>query len=164
MLYLDDIMHKYDIYIPTMMLISASLFFIYDIAVDLHHGTDSHIHVFIECAVFIGTSIALYMEIRRVTQLRNTVFIEQGKVARLSGELFNEINKEFDKWDLTLTEKEIAMLLIKGLSMQEIGNLRGVKEKTIRQQATQIYVKSKCANRQEFASHFIEDLIRTIPE
>jgi DNA-binding NarL/FixJ family response regulator len=157
-------MQKYNIYIPTLILITASLFFAYDITVDLYRRTDSYIHIFVECAVFIGTSIALYMEIRRVIQLRYVVTLEQDKVARLSGELFDVINKDFDKWELTSTEKEIALLLIRGLSMQEIGELRRVKEKTIRQQATQIYAKSGYANRQELASHFIEDLIRTIPD
>lgn len=157
-------MKKYNTYLPTLILITASLFFVYDITVDLYRGTDSYIHIFFECAVFVGTSVALYMEIRRVIQLRHAVTLEQDKVARLSGELFDVINKDFDRWALTITEKEIALLLIRGLSMQDIGNLRGVKEKTIRQQATQIYTKSGYANRQELASHFIEDLIRTIPD
>lgn len=157
-------MQKFNRYISALILIIASLFFIYDITIDLYHGTDSHTHIFVECAVFVGISIALYMEIRRVIHLLNTVAFEQGKVARLSGELFNVIKKDFDKWELTITEKEIALLIIRGLSMQEIGKLRGVKEKTIRQQATQIYAKSGYANRQELASHFIEDLISKVPE
>lgn len=142
----------------------ATLFFAYDITIDLYRGSDSYIHIIIECTVFAGTSIALYMEIRRVIQLLNAIILERDKVARLSGELFDVINKDFDQWGLTITEKEIALLLIRGLSMQDIGGLRGVKEKTIRQQATQIYSKSGYANRQELASHFIEDLIRTIPD
>ena len=142
----------------------ATLFFAYDIIIDLYRGNDSYTHIIIECIVFAGTSIALYMEIRRVIQLLNAVTLERDKVARLSGELFDVINKDFDQWGLTITEKEIALLLIRGLSMQDIGGLRGVKEKTIRQQATQIYSKSGYANRQELASHFIEDLIRTIPD
>lgn len=156
-------MQKYNIYIPALILVTASLFFVYDITIDLYRGTDSYIHIFVECAVFIATSIALYIEIMRVIQLHHAVTLEQDKVARLSGELFNVINKDFDTWELTITEKEIALLLIRGLSMQDISNLRGVKEKTVRQQATQIYAKSGFSNRQELASHFIEDLIRTIP-
>lgn len=157
-------MNRYNIYIPVVVLIIASLFFIYDIAADLLNGSDSYFHILVEFAVFTGTSIALYLEIRRVMQLHSTVVVEKDKVARLSGDLFNAINRSFEQWNLTATEKEIALLLIRGLSMQEIGVLRGVKEKTIRQQATQIYAKSGYSNRHEFSSHFIEDLISNIPD
>jgi DNA-binding NarL/FixJ family response regulator len=43
--------------------------------------------------------------------------------------------------------------------MKEIAGVRKVKEKTVRQQATQIYAKSGYAGRHELAAHFIEDLI-----
>ena len=46
--------------------------------------------------------------------------------------------------------------------MNEIGELRGVKEKTDRQQATSIYTKSKCPNRHELAAKFIEDLLNIL--
>ena len=147
-------MNRYNIYIPAVVLITASLFFIYDIAADLLNGSDSYFHILVEFAVFTGTSIALYLEIRRVMQLHSTVVVEKDKVARLSGDLFNAINRSFEQWNLTATEKEIALLLIRGLSMQEIGVLRGVKEKTIRQQATQIYAKSGYSNRDSYAGFF----------
>ena len=41
----------------------------------------------------------------------------------------------------------------------EISEMRQVKEKTVRQQATQIYAKSGYAGRHELAAHFIEDLM-----
>ena len=157
-------MQKSNNYIPVIVLITASLFFIYDIITDVLYDTDGYVHIFIEGIVFIGVSIILYMEIKRVLQLNKTVTLEQNKVARLSGELFDVINRNFDQWKLTNTEKEIALLLIRGLSMQEIGILRGVKGKTIRQQATQIYAKSGYANRHELASQFIEDLIGKMPD
>jgi len=143
--------------------VGASCFFLYDIINDLNKGMDSALHLLLEGCVFVATSIALYIEIRRVIGLHKRIIIEEGKVSRLTGELFAIINSEFDKWNLTDTEKEIAILLIKGLSMREIGELRQVKEKTIRQQATQIYAKAGYSNRQELASHFIEDLINTAP-
>jgi len=49
-------------------------------------------------------------------------------------------------------------LLVKGLSMKEIADLRHSKEATVRQQATAVYRKAKVEGRQELASYFLEDL------
>jgi DNA-binding NarL/FixJ family response regulator len=43
--------------------------------------------------------------------------------------------------------------------MQEIAEIRHVKEKSVRQQASGIYAKSGLANRYELTSHFIEDML-----
>lgn len=45
------------------------------------------------------------------------------------------------------------------MSMQEIADARGVKEKSVRHRATGIYSKAKVTNRNELTSYFIEDLL-----
>ena len=149
----------YRIYIPAIVLGFASAFFLYDIIIDVMKGNESSLHLIIEGFIFLSTSVVLTHEVLRVIQLSKDLKQEQGKVARLSGELSQIIQKDFEGWKLTESEKEVAILLIKGLSMNEIGELRGVKEKTVRQQATSIYTKSKCPNRHELAAKFIEDLL-----
>ncbi len=99
------------------------------------------------------------MELRRVAQLGRAISREQAKTARLSGELLAAMRRQFSQWRLSPSESEVALLLIKGLSMREISAAREVKEKTVRQQATSIYAKSGCAGRHELAAHFIEDLM-----
>ena len=146
-------------YLLVIVLGSASAFFLYDIIIDVIKGEDSSIHLIIEGFIFFATTVVLTHEVLRVMQLGKDLRKEQDKVARLSGELSQVIQNDFKTWGLTESEKEVAILLIKGLSMNEIGELRGVKEKTIRQQATSIYTKSKCSNRPELAAKFIEDLL-----
>jgi len=103
--------------------------------------------------------IALWFEIKRAIHFRRQVSVERERVARLSGELFHQIEKAFDQWQLTSSEREVAIMLIKGMSMAEIAAVRAVKDKTIRQHATNIYAKAGYSNRNELASHFIEDLL-----
>lgn len=150
---------KYTNYLPVVVLGSASTFFLYDIITDVIKGNESNLHLIIEGVIFLAITVILAHEILRVIRLQKDLSHEQNKVARLSGELSNVIKKDFEDWKLTESEKEVAILLIKGLSMNEIGELRGVKEKTVRQQATNIYIKSKCPNRHELAAKFIEDLL-----
>ncbi len=69
------------------------------------------------------------------------------------------IDRQLHQWALTTAEKEVALLLLKGLSLKEIAFIRGVAEKTIRAQATVIYEKSGLNGRSELAAFFLEDLL-----
>lgn len=72
---------------------------------------------------------------------------------------FNEIiNNQFKIWGFTKSETDIALLIIKGLSMKEIAELRGSSEATVRQQSISIYKKSKTENRIQLSAYFLEDL------
>ena len=69
------------------------------------------------------------------------------------------ITQQFIDWKLSGSEKEIAWLLLKGLSLREISVIRKTKEKTIRQQASSIYKKSGLAGRHVLSAWFIEDIL-----
>jgi len=146
-------------YLPALVLSFASSFFIFDIVGDLITGEDGFFHISIELLVFIAISVVLYFEIRHVRSLGKEIKIEKSKTARLAGELLSVMKEQFSQWSLTPSESEVALLLIKGLSMKEIALARHVKEKTVRSQATNIYSKSGYAGRHELAAHFIEDLM-----
>ena len=70
------------------------------------------------------------------------------------------IREQFLQWSLTLSEQEVAMLLLKGLSFKEISAVRSTKEKTVRQQASTIYSKANIDGRHELAAWFLEDFIQ----
>lgn len=146
-------------YFSAIVLSFASSFFIYDIVSDLISGEDGFFHIVIELIVFIAISVVLYFEIKHVKSLGKEIKVEKTKTARLAGELLSVMKEQFNQWKLTPTESEVALLLIKGLSMKEVALARNVKEKTVRSQATKIYSKSGYAGRHELAAHFIEDLM-----
>jgi DNA-binding CsgD family transcriptional regulator len=148
-------------YYPAIVLALASLFFAWDIVVDVLDADENLLHVLIELLVFLAISTVLFVELKRVGQLKRQIIAEQNKTARLSGELLAVMQKQFVTWGLSPSETEVALLLIKGLTMKEISVLRQVREKTVRQQATSIYTKSGAAGRHELAAYFIEDLMRT---
>lgn len=66
---------------------------------------------------------------------------------------------QFDEWGLTKSEKQIGMLILKGLSFEDISNIRETSSKTVRKQASAIYAKSKLEGRNEFSAWFFEDLL-----
>ncbi len=69
------------------------------------------------------------------------------------------IHQQFNDWNLSQSEQEVAMLMLKGLNFQEIATIRSTKEKTSRQQASSIYAKSNLVGRHELSAWFIEDFI-----
>ncbi|HZR81561.1 MAG TPA: helix-turn-helix transcriptional regulator [Candidatus Binatia bacterium] len=79
--------------------------------------------------------------------------------ARLVRGLSDAIEAQLAAWHLTPAEKEVAFLLLKGLSLKEAAAVRGASERTVRQQALAIYAKSGVAGRAELAAFFLEDLL-----
>ena len=66
---------------------------------------------------------------------------------------------QFERWQLTAAEREVALLLLKGLSHKEIAVLRDTSERTIRQQAQSIYGKSNLSGRAALSAFFLEDML-----
>ena len=65
-----------------------------------------------------------------------------------------KIDEQLDEWCLSAAEKEIALMLIKGFSTRDMAHFRGTNEKTVRQQASQVYAKANLENRAELAAFF----------
>jgi DNA-binding NarL/FixJ family response regulator len=69
------------------------------------------------------------------------------------------IDIQFGRWGLTAAEREVGLLLLKGLSHKEVAAARATSETTIRQQALAIYRKSGLRNRSDLSAFFLEDLL-----
>lgn len=72
------------------------------------------------------------------------------------------IDDQFDLWQLSPAEKEVGLLLLKGLSHQEVAAVRGTSVRTIGQQARALYRKGELGGRAELSAFFLEDLL--LPE
>jgi DNA-binding CsgD family transcriptional regulator len=69
------------------------------------------------------------------------------------------IDKQFTSWNLTHSERDITLLLLKGLSHKEIASIRNTSEKTVRQQAGLVYTKANLEGRAQLSAFFLEDLL-----
>jgi len=69
------------------------------------------------------------------------------------------IDDQLRAWHLTPTERETALLLLKGYGHKEIAALCGRSERTVRQHAVAVYRKSSLGGRAELAAFFLEDLL-----
>lgn len=78
--------------------------------------------------------------------------------AALEG-LGRAIDAQFRGWRLTPTEREVALMLLKGYGHKEIAALTKRSERTVRQHAGVVYEKAGLAGRAELAAYFLHDLM-----
>jgi DNA-binding CsgD family transcriptional regulator len=69
------------------------------------------------------------------------------------------IDAQFRTWHLTPTEREVALMLLKGYGHKEIAALTGRSERTVRQHAGVVYDKAGISGRAELAAYFLHDLM-----
>jgi DNA-binding CsgD family transcriptional regulator len=70
-----------------------------------------------------------------------------------------EVKSQMEAWKLTDTEKEIAILLLRGFSHQQIAGVRKKSLRTIENQTASIYEKSSMRGKLEFISFFLTPLL-----
>lgn len=145
---------------------------LYDIAVDLAHGTSvSHLLseaalLVLSLAVIVWLTLHIRTQKKALEQIKReiaaakqpdpAVAVEAQEARQRLGEI---MRRQFKQWQLTRGEQEVALLLMKGLSFKEIAAVRETHEKTVRQQASAIYRKAGVSGRHAFAAWFIEDFL-----
>jgi DNA-binding CsgD family transcriptional regulator len=72
------------------------------------------------------------------------------------------IDRQFLAWKLTDAERDVGLLILKGLSLKEIAAVRVTSERTIRAQARSIYAKAGLSGRAALSAFFLEDLLAPI--
>ena len=83
----------------------------------------------------------------------------RGRATRLLRGLGAEIDAQFERWSLTPAERQVALLLLKGLGHKQAASVLERSERTVRQHAVAVYRKSGVAGRAELSAFFLEDLL-----
>jgi DNA-binding CsgD family transcriptional regulator len=145
---------------------------LYDLYVDASHGA-SKWHLFEETfVIFVSTVAIAWLALGWMKQQRELEHLKDEirrgpdnpaptdpKIREARHKLGKAIQEQFLQWNLTASEQEVALLLLKGLSFKEIAAIRSTLEKTVRQQASGIYRKAGVNGRHAFSAWFIEDFL-----
>jgi DNA-binding CsgD family transcriptional regulator len=143
-----------------------------DVVADYRSGTESS-HLLSEglaMALALTGAIVLWRQFRatrwHAEQLTVDLAAARQEAQRFRGEaqdalrgLGEAIDRQFARWKLTPAEREVGLLLLKGLSHKEAAAARATSETTIRQQALAIYRKAGVRNRSDLSAFFLEDLL-----
>lgn len=154
------------------ILLSILILVCTDLWVDFKQGIKIN-HLLFELAIGASATWGMFYLIQEAKQAkeelgksleRNTQLEAEAQKWKLESQKYIQglsiaIDSQFNRWNLSASEKEIGLLLLKGLSQKEVAQLRNTSEKTVRTQLTSIYQKSGLSNRSEFAAYFLEDLL-----
>ena len=120
----------------------------------------------------IGSAVGVALLVQR-TQAQHeeqVALLRDLEIARAEGEgwrgrvqshlagLKGAMDKQFQAWGMTAAEREVGLLILKGLSHKEIAALRATTDATVRQQAQAIYRKANLPGKTAFSAYFLEDL------
>jgi DNA-binding CsgD family transcriptional regulator len=124
--------------------------------------------------VLTSVGVVLLFQLTRRQREDHVQLIRDLEVARAQGQrwradaraylegLGQAIDGQFLRWHLTDAEREVALLLLKGLSHKEIAAVRATSERTVREQARSLYAKAGLTGRAALSAFFLEDLIAPI--
>jgi DNA-binding NarL/FixJ family response regulator len=144
---------------------SCAAFFLVDVLSDLsEHFFRPSPHIIIEGIAVVALVAGIIIETKFLVEIyRRKVKLENSlKIANAA--IFDVIEACFIDWKLSPSETDIANLLVKGFSIDEIAELRGNKPGTIKAHLNNIYRKSDTRNRAEFMSSIIDTLVTEKPE
>jgi DNA-binding CsgD family transcriptional regulator len=145
--------------------IVCAVFFGTDVASDfLTSGNEARTsaeqwHLAIESMATLSLSAAIVFEARYILKLLQRKAQLERNVSIASAAMHQVIEAFLDEWSLTASEREVANLLIKGLTISEIANIRGNAEGTVKAHLNAIYRKSGTRNRGDLLSLIIDQLI-----
>lgn len=83
----------------------------------------------------------------------------KSQLSIVSAAATNIVEQQFEDWNLSASEALVATYILKGMSNNEIAQLTGKKEGTIKSQCNAVFRKSGLKNRSQLNSYFFEFLI-----
>lgn len=168
----DDIGATRSVRVALGVLAAVFALLVADLVADSGRGASlPHLAVEVGAALLAGGGIvgllarlhALAAE-QRSLHLRLTASEEEAarwraEAAGLADGFRSALERQFDHWRLSPAEREVALLLLRGLSHKQIAGRRDASERTVRQQAHLLYRKAGFASRADLAAFFLAGLV-----
>lgn len=138
----------------------CAVFFLGDVVGDIlsdgkFEGTHKWVEIMAGLAMIVGVaflSLEFWRVISRVAVLETATRAAQGEMAEV-------IETFFDDWALTASERDVALLMLKGIENDEIARIRGTATGTVRAQCTAVFRKAGVDGRPQLFSIFMEELL-----
>lgn len=150
-----------------LILIVSVVFFIFDLASDVYERIIASsapslldlTHLFFEVFSAGALILAIRILVRQLNWLQERNTQQSESLRFLRGEMDRYVHGKFDEWSLTSAERDIAMYMLKGLSIAEIAAARSTAEGTVKAQTSNIFRKTGVASRLELMSLFMDEFL-----
>lgn len=158
-------MQKAQRLVTQMILAAAALFFILDVTVDVSHHVTSHkaydvnelLHTLMECFAVLALLLATYQMHRDRHTLVSTLDTQTKRLSSVLSDVEQRLNALASDRQLTTSEKDVMLLCLKGLSVEDIASARNVVSSTVKVQLSSIYKKFGVKSRSELLAILLDE-------
>jgi DNA-binding CsgD family transcriptional regulator len=139
--------------------IICAVVFLLDVLADFSRMSVMDWHLVPEALASLALIAGIALQLMYLKQLLQRKASLERSVGMASSALQTIIESHFDEWKLTVSERDVAGLMVKGLSISEIAKVRGSADGTVKAHLNAIYRKANARNRAEVLSHIMDTLI-----
>lgn len=149
------------------LLAACMAFFAGDVVLDVvEHAQDGvgydaeeTVHLIFETLAVLGLGYGAWLLRRYVSFLRWQSIHDEQTIASLRGSFERVLIEKFETWKLTPAERDVTLLIVKGLSIAEIAEARKTAPGTVKAQSSSIFRKIGVSSRTELMSQVLDEFI-----
>lgn len=138
---------------------ACAAFFVTDAVSDVLEDAVIDLHLTLEGVATLSLLGAIFLEGRFLSQLLRRKSRLERSLKDASAEVHAVIMGQFEAWSLSPAETDIALFLVKGMGTQDIAEIRGSAEGTIKAHFNAIFRKAGVHSRTELLSVLIDRLL-----
>lgn len=151
----------------SVFMVAGTMFFFFDASTDIFSymvGEKTHSLMgwaFLLLEIFSAATLifAIKILVHQMRELEAENSRQSQSLKFLRGEMENFARCKFDAWKLSPAECDIAMYMLKGLSIADIAAARSTAEGTIKAQTSNIFRKTCVSSRTELMSLFLDEFL-----
>lgn len=154
-------------YIGAISMIACVMFFTLDITLDVVRISDGEFifttydtaHFALEIIAVLCLIYAFLNILGRLKQARLQIDDTRSKLEAVRKDFRDIFDDKCKKWALTAAERDVAILLLKGLPLAEIAEARNTAVGTVKAQSSTIFRKASVRSRPELMSVILDDFL-----
>lgn len=159
------------VFLGMAVLLACMAFFGVDVVADIvehvegdtSYAAGELVHLIFEMCAVIGLGYAA-MTLRAYLRLLQAQAARSRETIQMLRGNFDEVlSDKFEEWRLTAAERDVTLLIIRGLSVAEIAAARNTALGTIKAQSTSIFRKIGVSSKGELMSAIIDEFLDVKP-
>jgi len=153
--------------LSAILMLASALFFFQDVVHDVRDHWQSHmsyqgtelLHITFEIVAVISLVIGIFEVLNKVRYLEIEKLRQTNQLKHLREDFDELVHRKFSNWGLSPAERDVALMMLRGLTVEQISEIRDVSKGTIKVQSHKIMQKADVGSRVEFMSIFLDDFI-----
>jgi DNA-binding CsgD family transcriptional regulator len=143
----------------TIVQMLCAVWFLYDVLSEVPQLWLNPWHQIPEVTAVAALWTGSILGARKIRQLVGQNQEMETRLRTASGAFLDMLEENFRRWSLTPSERDVALLAIKGFSVSEIAALRETRPGTVKAQCAAVYRKAGVSGRAQLLALFVDDLM-----